>query len=109
MSTGNNLECRYLSWGDFNKFRQIPLADNEALIYTNPIGDRPTLIRGFLDCIRSEELKARLPKQFSENDLAASMVEMVRNLPDSLIAQFKDWCDAQKFADTTVIAAVISW
>lgn len=104
MATGNNLACRYLGWGDVNQFRQTPLADNEALIYTTPIGDRPILIRGFLDCIRSAELKVRLPQQFSDNNLAASMVEMVRNLPDSLIAQFNDWCNAH-----TVVAAVISW
>jgi len=48
----------------------MPLADNEALIYTT-IGDA-VLIRGF-DCIRSQELKQRLPEQFSENDLAAVM------------------------------------
>jgi len=69
MTAGNRLECQYLGWGDFNKFRQIPLADNEALIYTTPIGDAPVLVRGFIDCIRSEELKERLPEQFSENDL----------------------------------------
>ncbi|WP_250126389.1 hypothetical protein [Chroococcidiopsis sp. CCMEE 29] len=56
MTTGNSLECRYLGWGDFNKFRQMPLGDNEALIYTTPIGDAPVLVRGFMDRIRSDEL-----------------------------------------------------
>lgn len=111
MTTGNSLECRYLGWGDFNQFRQMPLADNEALIYTTPIGDAPVLIRGFLDCIRSEELKERLPERFSENDLAAVIVEMVRTLPDSLMAEFNEWFyGAQKVSSgAIVVGAVISW
>lgn len=82
MTDGNSLECRYLGWDDFNKFRQMPFADNEALIYTTPIGNAPVLVRGFMDCIRSEELKERLSERFSENDLAAVIVEMVRTLPN---------------------------
>jgi hypothetical protein len=111
MTADNSLECRYLGWGDSNKFRQMPLADNEALIYTTPIGDAPILVRSFMDCIRSEELKERLPEQFSENDLAAVIVEMVRTLPNHLIPEFNEWFHSAKrlSADTTVIAAVISW
>ena len=107
MTAGNSLECRYLGQGDLNQFRQIPLAENEALIYTSPIGDSPVLIHGFLDCIRSEELKERLPKRFSENDLASVIVEMVRTLPDMLV--FNEWLHSELSANTTVIAAVISW
>lgn len=111
MTAGNRLECRYLGWGDFNKFHQMSLADNEALIYTTAIGDAPVLIRGFLDCTRSVELKERLPEQFSENDLAAVIVEMVRTLPDSLIAEFNEWFhSSQRLSeDATVVAAVMSW
>ena len=47
-------------------------------------------IRGFMDCLRSEELKERLPKQFSENDLAGSIVTLVRNLPNSLIEKINE-------------------
>jgi hypothetical protein len=111
MTVIDRLECRYLGWGDFNQFRQMPLADNEALIYTTPIGDAPVLIRGFLDCIRSKELKERLPERFSENDLAAVIVEMVRTLPDSLMTEFNEWFHgAQKVSSgTIVVCAVISW
>ncbi len=111
MTTSGRLECRYLGWGDFNQFRQMSLADCEALIYTTPIGDAPVMIRGFLNCIRSKELKGRLPEEFSENDLAAVMVEMVRTLPDSLMAEFHDWFhSSQKVSsDAVVVAAVISW
>ncbi|MDM9384874.1 hypothetical protein QUB80_29890 [Chlorogloeopsis sp. ULAP01] len=81
MTTSNSLECRYLGWGSLKEFRQIPLADDEALIYTTAIGNAPVLIRGFLNCIRSEELKRRLPEQFSENDLAGVIVEMLSSSP----------------------------
>ncbi|MBH8555230.1 hypothetical protein I8751_23350 [Nostocaceae cyanobacterium CENA357] len=106
MTISNSLECRYLGWGDFHHFRQMPLAENEALIYTTPIGSVPILIHGFLNCIRSEELKEKLPQQFSENELVAVMVEMVRTLPDSLIQEFNN----QKiFSDNIVVCGVISW
>ncbi len=108
MTAGNSLECRYLGQGDLNQFRQMPLAENEALIYTSSIGDSPVLIRGFLDCIRSEELKERLPEEFSENDLASVIVEMVRTLPDMLLFN-ESFHSAELSANTTVVAAVISW
>ncbi|ARV57971.1 hypothetical protein BZZ01_04340 [Nostocales cyanobacterium HT-58-2] len=106
MTTSNSLECRYLGWGDLNQFRQIPLADNDALIYTTAIGNAPVLIRGFLNCIRSEELKRRLPEKFSENDLAGVMVEMVRTLPDNLMAEFNKCLNND---GSQVVCAVISW
>ncbi|MBE9054246.1 hypothetical protein IQ243_28415 [Nostocales cyanobacterium LEGE 11386] len=111
MAIGNSLVCRYLGWGDFNQFRQMPLADHEVLIYTTPIGSAPVLIRGFLNCIRSEEVKEKLPQQFSENDLAAVMVEMVRTLPDSLMQEFNEWFyhNQKVLSDTVVVCAVISW
>ena len=108
MTAGNSLECRYLGSGDLNQFRQMPLAENEALIYTTFTGDVPVLIRGFMDCIRSEELKERLPEQFSENDLASVIVAMVRNLPDMLVFN-ESFHSAELSANTTVVAAVISW
>ena len=82
LSADNSLECRYLGLGDLNQFRQMPLAENEALIYTIFTRDVPVLMSGFLDCIRSEELREKLAEQFSENDLASIIVAMVRNLPD---------------------------
>lgn len=110
MSAGKSLECRYLGWGDLNQFRQIPLAENEALIYTTPVGKVPGLIRGFMDCLRSEELKERLPEQFSENDLAGSIVALVRNLPNGLIEEINEsFHNVELSANTTVVAAVISW
>lgn len=110
MSAGNSLECRYLGWGDLNQFRQIPLAENEALIYTTPVGKVPVLIRGFMDCLRSEELKERLPEQFSENDLAGSIIALVRNLPNSLIEKINESShNVELSANTIVVAAVISW
>lgn len=108
MSAGNSLECRYLGRGDLNQFRQMPLAENEALIYTPFTSDVPVLIRGFMDCLRSEELKERLPEQFSENDLASVIVAMVRNLPDMLVLN-ESFHSAELSANTIVVAAVISW
>lgn len=110
MSAGNSLECRYLGWGDLNQFRQITLAENEALIYTTPVIKVPVLIHGFMDYLRSEELKKRLPEQFSENDLAGSIVALVRNLPDGLIEEINEsFHNAELSVNTTVVAAVISW
>ena len=108
MSAGNSLECRYLGWGDLNQYRLKPLAENEALIYTTFTRDVPVLISGLLDCIRSEELKERLPAQFSENDLASTIVAMVRNLPDMLVFN-EPFHSAELSANTAVVAAVISW
>ena len=88
MTAGDSLKCRYVGWGRFNKLRQMPLAGNEALIYTTSIGNVRVLLHGFLNCIRSEEVKKRFPKQFSENDLAGVTVAMVRNLPDGLLQEF---------------------
>ena len=88
MTAGDSLECRYLGWGRFNKLRQMPLTDNEVLIYTSPIGNVQVLLHGFLNCIRSEEIKKRFPEQFSENDLAGVTVAMVKNMPDGLLPEF---------------------
>ncbi len=88
MTAGDSLECRYLGWGRFNKLRQMPLVDNEVLIYTTPIGNVRVLLHGFLNCLRSEEIKKRFPKQFSENDLAGVTVAMIRTLPDGLLREF---------------------
>lgn len=107
-SAGNSLECRYLGRGDLNQFRQTPLAENEALIYTTFTSDVPVLIRGFLDCIRSEELREKLPEQFSENDLVSVIVPMVRNLPDMLVFN-ESFHSAELCANTTVVTAIISW
>lgn len=86
----------------------MPLAENEALIYTTFTRDVPVLISGLLDCIRSEELKERLPEQFAENDLASAIVAMVRNLPDMRV--FNElFHNTELSANTTVVAAVISW
>lgn len=107
--SASNIECRYLGWGDLQEFRQTSLADNEALIYTTPTGDVPVLIRGFLNCIRSNELKANLPTQLSENDLVGAIVAMVRNLPESLLSEFNEWLHSTqtKFTNTVVCASLI--
>ena len=110
MTAGNSLECRYLGWGDLNQFRQMPLAENEALIYTTAIGKVPVLIRGFMDCLRSEKLKQRLPIQFSENDLAESIVALARTLPNSLMEEINESFHSVELSpNTTVVAAVVSW
>ena len=107
---GDSLECRYLGWGDFNRFQQMPLSDNEALIYTIP-GAAPALINGFLDCLRSEVIKARVPEQFSENDLAEVMVGMVRTLPDSVLKELNEWSNNadKSSSDAPVVGAVLRW
>lgn len=107
---GNSLECRYLGCGDFSKFQQMPLADNEALIYTIP-GAAPALINGFLDCLRSEVIKARVPEQFSENDLAEVMVGMVKTLPDSVLKELSESSNNadQGSSNTLVVGAVLRW
>lgn len=111
MTISNSLKCRYLGWGEFNQFRQIALANNEVLIYTTAIGSEPVLIRGFLNCLRSEEIKDKLPQQFSENDQAAVMVEMVRTLPKSLLQEFNEWSENTQnvSSDNIAVCAVISW
>ena len=63
-----------------------------------------------MDCLRSEELKERLPEQFSENDLAGSIVALVRNLPNGLIEEInKSFHNVELSANVIVVAAVISW
>ncbi|AFZ33059.1 hypothetical protein Glo7428_4623 [Gloeocapsa sp. PCC 7428] len=110
MSTNNFVKCRYLGWGDLQEFRQTSLADNEALIYTTPTSDVPVLIRGFLNCIRSNELKAKLPAQLSENDLVGAIVAMVRNLPETLLTEFDEWLrNTQSKSTDTVVCAALSW
>jgi len=48
-----------------------------------------------------------LPEQFSENDLAAVIVEMVRTLPDSLMAEVNEWFhSAEAFCGHTVMPLV---
>lgn len=92
----------------------MPLTDNEVLIYTTPISNVWVLIHGFLNCLRSEEIKKRFPEQFSENDLVGVTVAMIRTLSDSLLQEFNEleWFDsAEKFSSDTkiVVGAVISW
>lgn len=112
MNINNSLECRYLGRGDLDKFQQMSLADNEALIYTAPAIRSSILVHGFLDCIRSEEVIQQVPKRFSENDLAEVMVGMVRSLPDSLLKELQqfslDTHTASREAQP-VICGVISW
>ncbi|AFZ38135.1 hypothetical protein Sta7437_4681 (plasmid) [Stanieria cyanosphaera PCC 7437] len=112
MTTNNSLECRYLGWGNLDKFQQMSLADNQALIYTVLADRSPVLIRGFLDCIRSEEVIQRVPQRFSVNDLVEVMVGMVRSLPDSLLQEFHQFSTNTYRAsndDQPVVCAVISW
>ena len=112
MTTNNSLECRYLGWGNLDKFQQMSLADNEALIYTVPTDRSPLLIRGFLDCIRSEEVVQRVPQRFSVNDLVEVMVGMVRSLPENLLQEFNQFStDTHKTSKDVqpVVCAGISW
>jgi hypothetical protein len=108
----DNLVCRYIGSGNFNRLAQTPVADNEVLIYTDPVDERAVLIRGFLESIRSEEVRKKVPQEFSENDLAAVIVEMVRNLLDSLLVEFDRLSNGAKMSSSdskVVVCAVISW
>ncbi|MBD6618371.1 hypothetical protein FNW02_21725 [Komarekiella sp. 'clone 1'] len=102
---GNLLQCEYLGWGKLEPFRARSLSENEALIFTAIAGTAPVLIRGFLNCLRSPELEAKIPQQFSENDVAGVMVEMVRTLPESLLQQ---WAN-QSNTDQTMVCAILRW
>lgn len=108
----NHLQCRYLGSGNLNTLRKIPLADNEVLIYTEPNGDRLVLLRGFLEFIRSDEVRKKIPQQFSENDLAEVLIEMVETLLNSLLVEF-DWLShsmPKSSSDSqVVVCAILSW
>ncbi|MBA3921961.1 MAG: hypothetical protein H0X31_09795 [Nostocaceae cyanobacterium] len=101
--SSNSVECNYLGWGELTNFQSKVVGKNEALIFTPPADSAPVLIQGFLDCLRSTETRAKIPSQFSENDLAGVMVEMVRTLPKDL---WNEWTkdNAQK-----VVCAVLRW
>lgn len=103
---GNSLQCEYIGWGNLEQFRSRAIAENEALIFTPPAGNAPILIHGFLDCLRSPELQAKIPQQFSENDVAGVMVEMVRTLPKTLL---KEWTNQSNTTDQTAVFAMLRW
>ncbi|ABA23344.1 hypothetical protein Ava_3739 [Trichormus variabilis ATCC 29413] len=102
---GNSLQCEYIGWGNLEQVRSQPVAENEALIFTDPAGSAGILIHGFLDCLRSPELQAKIPRQFSENDVAGVMVEMVRTLPENLL---KEWRN-QSNTNQTAVCAKLRW
>ncbi|MCY7321096.1 MAG: hypothetical protein LH660_04680 [Phormidesmis sp. CAN_BIN36] len=102
---GSLLQCEYLGWGKLEPFRSRSLSENEALIFTEIAGTAPVLIRGFLNCLRSPELQAKIPQQFSENDVAEFMVEMVRTFPESLL---QEWAN-QSNIDRFVVCAILRW
>ncbi len=101
--SSNSLACNYLAWGELTKFRARVIGQNEALIFTATADNAPMLIRGFLDCLRSPELQAKIPPQYSENDLAAVMVEMVRTLPQDL---WQDWANDN---NQQAVCAILRW
>ncbi|MGL5082015.1 MAG: hypothetical protein ACRC8A_11070 [Microcoleaceae cyanobacterium] len=102
---GNLLQCEYLGWGKLESFRSRSLSENETLIFTEIAGTAPVLIRGFLDCLRSPELHAKTPQQFSESNMAEFMVEMVRTLPESLL---QEWAN-QSNTDQNMVCAILRW
>ena len=102
---GNLSQCEYLGWGKLESFRSRSLSRNEALIFTEIAGTAPVLIRGFLSCLRSPELKAKIPQQFSESDVAEFVVEMVRTLPENLL---QEWAN-QSNTDRSVVCAILRW
>lgn len=102
---GNLLQCEYLGWGKLESFRSRSLLPNEALIFTEIAGTAPVLIQGFLDCLRSPELQTKVPQQFSENDVAEFMVEMVRTLPEMLL---QEWA-SQSDTNQTMVYAILRW
>lgn len=102
----NSLQCEYIGWGNLDQFCSRAVAENEALIFTPPAGNAPVLIHGFLDCLRSPELLAKIPPQFSENDVAGVMVEMVRTLPDTL---FQEWRNQSNITYQTAVCAMLRW
>ena len=103
---GNSLQCEYIGWGNLDRFQSQAVAENEALIFTPPADNAPMLIHGFLDCLRSPELQAKIPQQFSENDVAGVMVEMVRTLPESLL---KEWRNQSNTTDQRAVCAILRW
>ena len=102
---GDLLQCEYLGWGKLESFRSRSLLANEALIFTEIAGTAGVLIQGFLDCLRSPELQAKVPQKFSQSNIADFMVEMVRTLPENLL---KEWAN-QSNTDQTVICATLRW
>jgi hypothetical protein len=102
----NSLQCEYIGWGNLEQFHPSVINDSQVLIFTPIVGSAPVLIHGFLDCLRSPELLAKIPPQFSENDVAGVMVEMVRTLPDNLL---QEWENQSNITDKTVVFAVLRW
>ncbi len=102
---GNLVQCEYIGWGKLESFRSRSLLTNEALIFTEIAGTASVLIRGFLDCLRSPELQAKIPQQFSESNIADFMVEMVRTLPESLL---QEWAN-QSHTNQTMVCAILRW
>ena len=105
--SSNSIACNYLGWGELTKFQSKAIGKNEALIFAASADNAPMLIQGFLDCLHSPELQAKIPPQYSdndsENDLAAAIVEMVRTLPPDL---WQNWANNN---DRQVICAVLRW
>jgi hypothetical protein len=103
--TRNSLQCDYVGWGLLEQFRSsLPVAENETLLFTAPAEVAPVLIRGFLTSVRSAEVQATFPPDFSENDVAEVIVEMVRTLPETL---WQEW--AQVGANEAVVCAKLRW
>ncbi|MBG1241535.1 hypothetical protein [Nostoc sp. NZL] len=103
---GNSLQCEYIGWGNLEDFRSRAAAENEELIFTLPADNAPILIHGFLDCLRTPEVQAKIPQQFSENDVAGVMVEMVRTLPETLL---KEWRNQSHSTEQTAVCAMLRW
>lgn len=99
----HSLRCEYVGWGNRDQFQSRSLAENETFIFTTPADSSPPLIRGFLEYIRTPELQAKIPSEFSESDVAAVMVEMVRELPEWL---FQEW-KTQSNNNSTIVCAIL--
>lgn len=105
MNDGNPLQCEYLGWGKLEELQSRPIADNEALLSTDPVDSPGALVRGFLNAARSQERQNKIPPQYSENDLAEPIVEMVRTLPEHTL---QEWSNPLKIQNT-ITAAILRW
>lgn len=103
--SNDSLDCEYVGWGNLEQFQSRSLGKNEALIFSPPADSAPPLIQGFLDSIRTPEVRAKIPSHFSENDVAGVMVEMVRELPETL---FQEW-KIQSNNPATPVCAILRW
>lgn len=104
MTRENSLACEYLGWGRLEELKSRPLAENEAFLSTMPVNSPGALVRGFLDAARSPEQQAKIPTQYSENDLAEPIVEMVRTLPEDA---FQEWSNSSN--QDKVVGAILHW